>query len=161
MSMCCGVFCISPDELKRLADEPEFIEDLTGTGSKAPSVWLEKAWHGLHYLLTGDAWESESPLGFIAGGGTPVEGSDLGYGEARAFTPAEVQKIDGQLSQVSGDALWSRFDAPAMTEAGIYPLIWDEGEEQLREEYLGYFDDLKGFIRKTAADGQCLLVSIA
>jgi hypothetical protein len=161
MSMCCGVFSISPDELERLDGEPEFVEDLTGTGSKAPSVWLEKAWHGLHYLLTGDAWESESPLGFITGGGNPIEGSDMGYGEARTFTPADVQEIDAALTAVSGDQLWSRFDAPAMTEAGIYPLIWDEGESELREEYLGYFEELKKFVHKAATGGQGLLVSIA
>lgn len=35
-------------------------------------VDLDKAWHGLHYLLTGTAWEGEPPLNVLAAGGREV-----------------------------------------------------------------------------------------
>src|SRR5688500_6275073 len=33
---------------------------------------LDKAWHGIHYLLTGTAWEGAEPLNFLVAGGRPV-----------------------------------------------------------------------------------------
>lgn len=51
-----------------------------------PSVDLDKAWHAIHYLLTGEADEVPGPLGFLVSGGAPVGAIEVGYGPARAFT---------------------------------------------------------------------------
>jgi hypothetical protein len=78
------------------------------------SVHLEKAWHGLHFLLTGSAGESGVPLGFLLEGGQEVG-----------------------------------------------PGIWDEEEEELREEYLSYFQELKKVVALAAEGGMGLLVTLS
>ena len=56
----------------------------------ANELWLDKAWHGIHFLLTGSAWEGDEPLNFLVTAGEPIEGTDSGYGEDRLFTSEQV-----------------------------------------------------------------------
>lgn len=133
--------------------------DANGAGSRSDLLSLEKAWHGLHYLLTGSATEGGLPLGFLLEGGEAV-GDDDGYGPPRMFSPAEVQQIDAALAAVSDAALWSRFDADEMSSEGVYPDCWDEEEDELREEYLSYFHEMKKVIKNARAKGNGLLVSL-
>src|SRR5688500_4635495 len=67
----------------RLFGKPKSPGDETTTLELAPGEVrdgdADKAWHGLHYLLTKTAWGGEPPLDFIALGGTPVGDEDLGY----------------------------------------------------------------------------------
>src|SRR5262245_10746703 len=155
MGMYCDVYAVTPDEVKRLAADPGVT--LRFAGSRAVS--LEKSWHGLHYLLTGSAWEGELPLGFLLAAGTPV-GDDLGYGPARLFLAGEVRQIGTALSKGSDDELWARFDPEEMEAGEIYPGVWDESEEDLREEYVGYFRELKRLVHEANAGGLGLLVLI-
>ncbi len=129
---------------------------IAGAG-KAESVSLEKAWHGLHYLLTGEVWEGEGPLAFLLAGGEHEGGDE----EApRWFSPEETAEIHRALSSVSDAALWSRFDAEEMEANEIYPGIWDEDEEELKEEYLMYFHQLKQIVSAAAQSRRGLVVSI-
>ena len=126
----------------------------------APSVHLEKAWHGLHFLLTGSAGESGVPLGFLLEGGQEV-GEDDGYGAPRLFQPGEVQQINAALAPISDDELWGRFDPELMEAESIYPGIWDEGEEELRDEYLTYFHELKKLVALAGEGEMGLLVTLS
>ena len=130
--------------------------DSRAAAAGEPSVSLEKAWHGLHFLLTGAAWESDLPLGFLLHGGETIGGDDAPA--ARLFMPEEVRALDLALAEVSGDRLWERFDPGRMTTEGIYPVIWDEPESDLRKEYLGYFHAMKEFIHRASAGNQAVLV---
>lgn len=158
MGMYCEVTAASPDDLNRLSTQPSFLGGLLGSDTAtADGVSLEKAWHGLHFLLTGEAWEGHGPLGFLLAGGELVGGDE----EApRWFPPDETTRIHEALSGVSDDSLWSRFDASKMEELDIYPGIWDEEEEELKEEYLGYFHELKQVVAAAVQSGRGLLVTI-
>jgi hypothetical protein len=125
-----------------------------------PSVHLEKAWHGLHFLLTGSAGASGVPLGFLLEGGQEV-GEDDGYGAPRLFQPGEVQQINAALAPISGDELWGRFDRERMEAESIYPCIWDEEEEELRDEYIAYFHELKKVVALAGEAGMGLLVTLS
>lgn len=48
---------------------------------------MDKAWHGIHYLLTGTAWEGDPPLNFLVTGGREVGTEEIGIGpdEGLAF----------------------------------------------------------------------------
>ena len=133
--------------------------DANASGSRGSSLSLEKAWHGLHYLLTGSAAEGGLPLGFLLEGGEEV-GDDDGYGPPRIFSPEEVEQIDTALAAVSDDALWSRFDPDEMSSEGVYPECWDEDEDELREEYLSYFHEMKKVVKNARTSGKSLLVSL-
>jgi hypothetical protein len=161
MSMVCDVYAVTPSDLDRLHNDPDFFGELTRYGNQdVTSCSLEKAWHGLHYLLSGDAWESMGPLAFVLAGGTEVDGSDGGYGPARSFTPDETRQINTELSAITDDQLWSRFDADAMTAQGIYPGIWNEPECDLKDEYTTYFRQVKQLIADAAARGHGLLITL-
>lgn len=160
MGMYCEVSAASLEDLGRFSAEPDSLSGLLRGGSTATAntVSLEKAWHGLHYLLTGEVWEGHGPLAFLLAGGEQL--GDDEESPIRWFTPEETGQIDKALSGVSDDALWSRFDTDEMEQQHVYPGIWDEDEEDLREEYLTYFHELKQIVAAAAQSGQGLLVTI-
>ena len=94
-------------------------------GSAGNSLSLDKAWHGLHYLLCGAKEPAPGPLGQAVFGGAPL-GCDLGYGPARSFAATEVTQIAAALKARGLSAqLRGRFDRDAMTRLGIYPGTWE------------------------------------
>jgi Domain of unknown function (DUF1877) len=93
--------------------------------SSGHSVSIDKAWHGLHYLLCGAPEPAPGPLGQAVFGGTEI-GEDQGYGPVRYFTPAQVAEIAAALqSPALEQELHARFDAAVMTQLAIYPGVWD------------------------------------
>ena len=93
-------------------------------GTPSQSVSIDKAWHGLHYLLCGAPEPAPRPLGQAVFGGIE-NGEDQGYGPARYFTVAQVAEIAGALQSPSLEQeLRARFDAEAMTQMGLYPGVW-------------------------------------
>ncbi len=157
MGMHVQVRAVRPADLQRLERAEAYPSLERG---QIPSVHLEKAWHGLHFLLTGSAGESGVPLGFLLEGGQEV-GEDDGYGAPRLFQPGEVQQINAALAPISDDELWGRFDPELMEAEDIYPCIWDEKEEELRDEYLTYFHELKKVVAQAAEGGMGLLVTLS
>jgi hypothetical protein len=159
MGMYCQVSVASSGDLGRLSEEPDILGGLLHRGTAtADSVLLEKAWHGLHYLLTGETWEGHGPLAFLLAGGEQLGDDD--ESPLRWFAPDEAKQIHQALSGVSDDQLWSRFDANEMEQQQIYPGIWDEPEGDLKDEYLTYFRELKQVVAAAAKSGQGLLVTI-
>ena len=157
MGMRVHVRAVRPADIQRL-ERAEVYSSLER--GQTPSVHLEKAWHGLHFLLTGSAGESGVPLGFLLEGGQEV-GEDDGYGAPRLFQPGEVQQINTALAPISDDELWGRFDPELMEAESIYPGIWDEEEEELRDEYLSYFHELKKVVAQAGEGGMGLLVTLS
>jgi hypothetical protein len=98
----------------------------TSNGGAQPSkpgasISIDKAWHGLHYLLCGKAGSDSSLAGQAVMGGTDV-GDDLGYGPARYFDAARVADIARELSRPNLEAeMDARFDPAQMAKLGIYP----------------------------------------
>jgi Domain of unknown function (DUF1877) len=94
-------------------------------GTPGRRISIDKAWHGLHYLLCGAPEPAPGPLGQAVFGGTEI-GEDQGYGPARYFTPTQVAEIASALQSPSLEReLYARFDAAAMTQMGIYPGVWE------------------------------------
>jgi hypothetical protein len=150
--MYCSLIAVAPDAAQRWRANPETFDPVGAAGAS-----LEKAWHGLHFLLTGSAWEGEGPLAFLLQGGETIGDEEMGV---RLFSPEATRALDRALTEVSDDQLWERFDPERMTEEDVYPGIWDESEDDLREEYLEYFHVLKKFIHRASTANQGFLVSI-
>lgn len=114
---------------------------------------LDKAWHGIHYLLTGSDWAGESPLNFLVKGGETIGDVDVGYGPARAVLSGELAQIHAALGTVTRDTLRSRFDPARMAELDIYPAIWKDepGADDAFDYCADYFESLKAFIADAAA----------
>ncbi len=95
-----------------------------------PVVEIDKAWHGVHFVLTGSAEPDGSVLGNVILGGEEI-GDDAGYGPARLIDPSDVRLISEALATFDDGALAARFDADVMTDLGIYPDVWDEDGETI------------------------------
>ncbi len=134
--------------------------ELSGEGTDQTD--LDKAWHGIHFLLTGTAWEGDWPLSFLLRGGAQVGDIDVGYGPARAFTSAEVREIAAALAPIDEGTMRSRFDPDKMTELDIYPTIWDR--DPAEDDTLGYcveyFGILKEFVTRAAARGDGIVIHL-
>ena len=122
---------------------------------EGPQIDLDKAWHGIHYLLTGTADGGKFPHNFLLLGGREVGDVDVGYEPARAMTSQETAAAAAMLAGQTDDALRARFDAPDMMRKQIYPEIWDRDPEE--DDALGYLmenvDALRRLLDAAARDG--------
>ena len=94
-------------------------------GSLGEHLGLGKAWHGLHFLLSGSADPNPTPLGQAVLGGKEI-GEDTGYGRPRYLDAAAVSDIAKALAAVDSSALRRSYDADSMNEADLYPDDWNE-----------------------------------
>jgi hypothetical protein len=135
-------------------------DDAADAGEAYADLDVDKAWHGLHFLLTGTAWEGAPPLDFIVKGGRQI--GDVDYGPARAFSSADVRAIAAALRPIGPAELEARFDPAAMTKLDIYPSIWDRPRDE--EDTLGYllenYDALKAFVEGAVKEGEGMIVYI-
>lgn len=113
---------------------------------------LDKAWHGIHYMLTQSAWEGEEPLSFLVNGGSQVGDIEVGYGPARVFTSGQVQSLNVALQPIDEPFLKNRFNPREMMSLEIYPEIWDRdpGEDDSFGYCVEYFGTLKSFVAQAA-----------
>ena len=166
MSMNGNFKALSDEELDTLLAEPSRVEQLLyasffgGSSNGHDDLEIDKAWHGIHFLLTGTAWESSLPLGFIVAGGEEV-GDDLGYGPARALRSEDVLKIETALEPLTTEELRRRFDADRMTELEIYPFGWSHDPDGELEYRLEFYAELRAVVRRTAERGHGLLVYLS
>lgn len=88
---------------------------------KGASISLDKAWHGVHYLLCGKVEPGTDLASQAVIGGTEI-GEDLGYGPARYFDADKVVEIARELTRPNLEAeMTARFDPAQMAKLGIYP----------------------------------------
>lgn len=126
------------------------------------SADLDKAWHGIHYLLTRSVWEGEPPLNLLVAGGREVGHVDVGYGPARVLSPAEVRAAAEALAALSDDDLRARFNPAEMMSMKIYPEIWDRSPEE--DDTLGYLMEcvatLRDFLAQVVERGHGAVVYV-
>lgn len=119
---------------------------------------VDKAWHGIHFLLTGSVWQGSGPLAFILVGGTEIE-KGSGYGPARCFNAGEVRRIDTALRNIDPAALYEQADPMQFSRMNIYPDIWrNEPKKECIGYVTDYLADLKKFISETAQANRALIV---
>ena len=134
-------------------------EHMGGPGSSSTidglqgSLSLDKAWHGLHYVLSGkvELDPSDGPTSQAVLGGAEIGDDFSGYGPARCFDAEQVAGLADALGQpgVEQEAA-ARFDPQQMIELQIYPFGWSEDS---REWVMSAFADLKSFYAAAAGEG--------
>src|SRR5581483_3826445 len=125
------------------------------SGRKAdghPKLELDKAWHGVHYVLSGTVEPGESLLSHAVLGGTEIGEDFSGYGPARFFTVAEVAELALALAEAE-----PHFDAQRMNELEIYPFGWSEASRHWIVEELG---NLRAFYADAAANGRAIVTCL-
>jgi hypothetical protein len=116
---------------------------------------IQKAWHGLHFLLAGSIDLSPEPLGQAILGGTEI-GDDTGYGPPRYHDAKAVVAIADALSSISPETLGSRYDAEALNAADVYPGGWED--EENRSWLIDAYTDVLAFYTGVAARGNAALL---
>jgi hypothetical protein len=120
---------------------------------------VDKAWQGIHFLLTGTDSEGNGPLAFILHGGVRID-EEMGYGPPHGFRSAEVKEIARALETISPEALFERADQEEFQEQSIYPEIWDEPKEECVGYVTRFFGELKQFTQHAADSNRALIVFI-
>lgn len=135
----------------------EWLEDPRGR----ISFDVDKAWHGVHFALAGDAWNAVGPIGSVVLGGEPF-GEDLGYGPARWLSPEAVAVAARELAALSADDVASRLDFGSMAQQGIYPQIWDRdpAAEDLVEFVVAGYRKIRDRFAEAAAASQGFVISL-
>jgi hypothetical protein len=156
MGMVCGLVELGKDQIDKLLADPENVFDYLDEleeNEEVGVVYLDKAWHGIHFLLTGSAWEGEEPLCYLVKGGEWIgqEGED-----ARVLSPDQIADWANALSTISAGDLWKKYDPVAMAMADIYPRVWDRADEaQSNLEYLlDYYESLRTFLEQTKKENK-------
>ncbi len=146
------ILCLkeTPDaKIEELLKDPDSIENFVDEAQDSGYLELDKAWHGIHFLLTNSDWQGEEPLCYLLYGGKPIGDIDVGYGPANAITSKQVAEFDAALETIDEAEFRSRFNPAAMKASEIYPSVWDRPLE--KEDNLGYlchhFTALKAYVK--------------
>jgi hypothetical protein len=122
---------------------------------------LDKAWHGVHYLLCGETEPGTSLLSQAVMGGAALGDDDegfSGYGPARCFTPAQVGRLGEALSRPETEAgAAARFDPARMSRLQIYPGWRDSDAEWVIDAFRRLRDFYAGAAGKGSAIVTCLV----
>jgi hypothetical protein len=123
---------------------------------------LDKAWHGVHYLLSGAAepgpeLRSQAVLGGAEFGDDPDGFS--GYGPARYFRAFQVKALSEELRRPEVEsAVAARYDPARMSQLQIYP-GWS-AEEDEKEWLVDAFGRLRDFYASAAQQGRAVVTCL-
>lgn len=113
MGMCAHIYLISSDAYAAaLRGDIEAFD----TGSQGIVADLDKAWHAIHYLVTGDR-----ELRFLIGG-VQIQSVSEPF---EAHSPESIRALHKRLNATSISALMANFDAGVFNTHDIYSGPWD------------------------------------
>lgn len=135
---------------------------LGSTGPVGPALDLEKSWHILHYVLTGDVGPTGLP------GDALLTGEDLGeditgYGPPRVHDPKATHDFADFLVRRDIEDLQVHINYHDMMRLGVYGIPMGQGSEtefegELRNEITSNFPKLRDYVAMTAEKQNGLLM---
>jgi hypothetical protein len=147
-------------EIERLLANPEHVTRFLygGESTSAHRAVLGRAWHAIHFVLTGSRLGGEAPLNFLADEGTPVGDVDVGFGPARVLTSRQVRRLAEALVPLDIPAFARKVDVQALDDAAIYPGEWSHNGsgESLSTSYQA----LRDLVLRSAEAGLGLVLYI-
>jgi len=157
MSMIGNFLQVSPVDLEELIADPSGVEAFIDPDDDEHEncIDIDKAWHGIHFLLANDPWGGEPPLANAVLGGTEI-GDDVGYGPARYLNPDEVRAVADTLKQITSQDFRNRYDARKLLDNEIYPQIWHDDDDAVGYLVAAY-DSLRTYYLDAAAKGNAML----
>ena len=167
MGLIANYNCISDESLKELKGLGSSEEDLFETVEEWSDedellLDIDKMWDVLHFVLTGVSTDhriADNPLSQAVLGITAVEE----LSDYLAYTEHDkLADIVAALEQFDMEEALESFDMAACKEAELYPDIWDydEEEEEIKDELLHDFEQMKRFYKQVLDANGNVLVSI-
>lgn len=164
MGMVAYFTAANADKLDELRANPDTMGDFLfpndGEDEPENTVDIDKSWHGIHFLLSRLVNEEDDPLALAVLGGEET-GEDLGYGPPRILEPEVVRRIALAMASVTQEQLDNAFDPGAMSEAGIYPDIWERDGREALEYLTHFFPKLSTFYQEAAKRGDGAVLWLA
>ncbi len=161
MGMCMLLRRCDADTMARLRAEPD-----TAGAFAAPQdyqavpegelVDLDKAWHAIHFLLSGSPDSTTVPEGALFAG--EELGGDLGLGPARLLSEHDTRFFAAYLASKPDDFVEKTLDFAALEAADIYPDIWDRRDAEDIEYVATYFRSLKELVLEAAVNDNGIVV---
>jgi hypothetical protein len=112
------------------------LPDYSPTGNENIQWDVDKAWFGIHFLLTGTTGAGQPPLNFIITGGQEAKGCDFGYGSGRMFTSDQVKEINQALQGILKEDLITRYDPQQLVDENEFPNLMDMLQDEDSLEYV-------------------------
>lgn len=167
MGLIANYNCISDESLKELKGLGSSKKDLFETVEEWSDedellLDIDKMWDVLHFVLTGVSTDhriADNPLSQAVLGITAVEE----LSDYLAYTEHDkLADIVAALEQFDMEEALESFDMAACKEAELYPDIWDydEEEEEIKDELLHDFEQIKRFYKQVLDANGNVLVSI-
>lgn len=152
MSMIGNFLAVTEADLKSYLDNCDLlaarINDYDSENQN--SIDVDKAWQAIHYILTNDPWEGESPESLVILGGQDI-GEDFGYGPGKYLTSSEVKMVAEFLKKVDFTKIRAEYDPETFDNLEIYPsVIWLEEKEEALDYVLSFFEPLIEFYANAA-----------
>jgi hypothetical protein len=153
---------IDPETMLKLLEQRGFLRNPGATPpppeGRGATLSIDKAWHGVHYLLCGEVDEVTTLESQAVAGGTEF-GEDLGYGPARYHRPSRVGEIAAALTREGLESeMRARFDPARMESLGIYPGGWQQSGEL--DWLVESFHRLREFYRAAADRKRAIVLAI-
>jgi hypothetical protein len=121
---------------------------------------LDKAWHAIHFTLTGSRLGGDEPLNFLVAEGTPVGEIDVGFGPARVLTSRQVRAIAGRLAQISPETVAERVNLRDFDAQQIYPGNWQRDGVHGVDFVVNSYRDMRDLFTRAAARGDGIVLYI-
>lgn len=151
----------NPDEVLQYYDDAS--EGELPDEAQGEDLDLDKAWHGLHYILTGTAWGGDTPQNSLLLGGEQIgdeEEHDVGYGPARVLLPAQVATFLQALDAITPIEVSKRFNLTEMEKLDIYPSVWDRKDEAFEEWIQESLVELRNFLQRAVNQKKAIIIAI-
>jgi hypothetical protein len=160
MGMVFSMVQFPSDKLQEYIDNPEnFEKDLmTLVENQAnPSLYLDKSWEAIHYILTGTKIGSGvKPLSLVIYSEQFFdEEQNLGMGPASYLTAEQVKEIDYILEKLDDTFLKEKYKPLEMVKFGVYPNFWDK-DPTLFDYVADNFQKLKDFYKDAASKSHAI-----
>lgn len=167
MGMICTLRRVSQADLDAYLSDSSLLESrISSDYDEEPGddlLFIDKAWDGILFLLTGEG---------IGGGSHPLyklifttqfidEEQDLGYGPAHYSTPEQVAKLSAQLAPITIEDLKPRYAPTQMIHIDIYPDIWESYSDEGFEYLCSYFIELQAFYAEAAKNREAIITILS
>ena len=151
-------------ELKSFyAEEDDIFEEVEDWNDEAEILLdIDKMWDALHFVLTGVSCIEpikNNPLSEAVVGVFSIDGIEeyISYIEK-----SRIKDIVFALDNFDIEKALKTFSMKEFKEAELYPDIWDYEEEtdEIKEEIMGYFQNMKDFYKQVLEEDGNVLVTI-
>ncbi|MCI9976010.1 YfbM family protein [Clostridioides difficile] len=153
---------ISEENVLKLQQAEDNLQGLVfGDMDEDNTISIDKAWHAIHFTLTGCPFGGEDDNIFsklVMSGNVFMEID--GEPPAMLITADDVKKLSEAMDSLEEQQFREKFNISEMLENNIYPVMDDENEEEFFDYVWANLIELKKFIEEAANERQAVIFYI-